>query len=462
MRYKKLIIGAVIAVALIVGVFIFVKSRTDNDKEPLSEMSVLSFDLDKTSQISIKNSDGEYSFKYENDSWIQTEGNTVDLSRSKLSIVAETMSKLEASKIISETAEKLDAYGLDNPAVITVKLSNGKEYGLKLGKISPTGEGYYVQKVGADKIYLLDATSAEKIRSERNDLKNIYMLDIDNSKDINSFKFTRNGELVFDIVKDESGAWQMNGPINNVKVNGAAVSSMLDYFIRVTAEGFFEETPSEEALKTYGLDNPQFIVEASTAEHSVKMLFGNYFDDEQIYIYAQKAETGQVAAFQTGLVGCLDKNTADILMSTIYEEQIINLDGITFTMNGVTTEIKVLEYDTTTTDKAKYSFNGKEITDDSGNELFSSFFKGLIGIKYDNVDESTMPIGTPEISIVYHRNKNPETVTIDLYADPNDASRLFICRDDVYTKFTMSRTLLEHPDGIQETFRKLSKYMESN
>lgn len=63
---------------------------------------------------------------------------------------------LRASRVLTETAESLESYGLANPATsVTLGLSDGRQEALLIGNKNPQGTQYYVQRRGKAPVYMI-------------------------------------------------------------------------------------------------------------------------------------------------------------------------------------------------------------------------------------------------------------------------------------------------------------------
>jgi hypothetical protein len=70
--------------------------------------------------------------------------------------VVDSLVNLQATRVLTDTAEALSAYGLEQPATsVVLSLPNNQLQTLTIGSKNPDGSLYYLQKKGDAKVYLV-------------------------------------------------------------------------------------------------------------------------------------------------------------------------------------------------------------------------------------------------------------------------------------------------------------------
>ena len=77
--------------------------------------------------------------------------------------VVDSLVNLQATRVLTDTAEALSAYGLEQPPTsIVLSLPNNQLQTLTIGSKNPDGSLYYLQKKGDAKVYLSVPVASER------------------------------------------------------------------------------------------------------------------------------------------------------------------------------------------------------------------------------------------------------------------------------------------------------------
>ena len=83
----------------------------------------------------------------------------------RVSRAVERLTDLTARRVISETEESLESFGLADPQTeITLTTADGQERRLFIGGETPQGSAYYVQRPGEPTIYLIQTSIVAEIQ----------------------------------------------------------------------------------------------------------------------------------------------------------------------------------------------------------------------------------------------------------------------------------------------------------
>jgi hypothetical protein len=75
------------------------------------------------------------------------------------------MSSIEAIKVLNtiERPQPASAYGLDQPReVVACRVMSGRSYNLSVGNQSFDGSGYYTQKAGDSRVYVISSVAVDE------------------------------------------------------------------------------------------------------------------------------------------------------------------------------------------------------------------------------------------------------------------------------------------------------------
>ncbi len=457
-RYIRILIGiiitAVIALGAYAGVSIYNKSKNDKLLEESEKLNIFNFNEKSISEIKIHNASGDYEFKRENNEWMMTQGDNIAISSYKLSSISDTISTLKADSILNEGQEvNYEKYGLNNSMVITAVVSDGKEYSVEVGNQVPGDSRYYARKSGDNVVYLIASQYADILWSEKNDLKDTYMFDVSNANQITYLKYKCAGETIYELSKEDN-KWQILDPCPSLTVNNSGVESILLEVIRASCVTFIDE--DDKDLSAYGLDNPSYEIAVKTADKEAEFIFGDYYDEEEQYIYAQNKGTGQIYVFQTGSLGCIGTKTEDVLFRLLHSVAFINMDTFDIDMFGQKIDI-TYHYSITDNLQNDFVINGKKIdvTDEEILEAFNNLINSVIGMAYDNICEVSDELvldNEPEAYITYHMMDDSE-YKLEFIADTTDEEVLYIIANGKFTGTSINASTLKN--GVSRYYEDL-------
>lgn len=447
-RYKKILFGliaaAIIAVLAYFGVLLVQNNQAKRAAEEEAKKIVFRFDAEKISTMDIKNSTGEYSFKLGYDGWEFTAGEEFKFSPDRFVEIAQTMSSLTASKIIKEEAADLTPYGLDNPMVIKYTLAGGSEYTSFIGSKVPGESAYYFMSGDSDTVYTISGEAADAMNVELENIKETLMFDAASASDVTYLKYTDHGKLVYDIEKTGEREWKMNGPYKNGVVNTSEVTGICSMIIRAEASTFIDASAGN--LSEYGFDNPSFEIELKSAGDEAKLVFGNYYDENERFIYAYNEELGQVYVFEAGELGFIGTNTESVLYRRLRTEAFADIKKFEMNIFGTVIDIDY-NYIVELGKECSYSVNGKDIdiTDDAVMETFNNLINATTGLAYDYVsyDKFNPADKEPAAKVVYKMREGDDYV-LELYEKEDDPSLLYVCENGKFNEATIRKSVVEN------------------
>lgn len=170
-RYSTTIILLIIFVGLGLYYFLFEQKRPDlqTRKENSQQFSILSFDQDKVTFLSLIYPDKTITLEKTGDNWKITKPQESDIDNTKFNQYINSLESLKSTTKISDIS-KNDA-GLDNPQLSINIKSDNKEYQLIIGKEDFSGSNVYVKNVNDDFVALVDKTSIDEFKKQEEDFK---------------------------------------------------------------------------------------------------------------------------------------------------------------------------------------------------------------------------------------------------------------------------------------------------
>lgn len=446
----KIICGLLI-VGILSGVAYFLINRNNEKKKNnAGENTLFSFDATTIDNILVDNESGEYSFEKDNNVWnIVDNDENFKVNTYKMDTIAEYMANLTATQIIEENASDLSAYGLDKPISITCS-DGSKNYTILLGNATPTNSGYYVMKPDDKTVYCISAGDGVNIRATRDDLKDLYILDVGSSK-ISTFYLEKDGKVMFDLTKDSSAGWVMHAPVER-NVNIANISSMLELLVRAKVTSFVEEGENVN-LAEYGLASPSYKLKLGTEDETVDVYFGDFKGDTEIYGLFPK--TNQVVTFNIYDLDFFDKSTSSVLNDVIHWIDMIDVSHIDLNLDGkeITMDMDMKDRSDTQPD---ISINGTKVdsTDEDLLQSYNKFYTAIAGLYFSEVDVDATPEDKdPAISIEYTLKEDGSKYTIELVA--KDTQYYYVFENGEYNGLILDGSTLDHQEGIRNSYNIL-------
>ncbi len=313
---KTAIILAIVVVVAILAYFFVVKPIVNYVEEvikPEIELlegevlgtsdRILLFDQlerDEIKEIKVHNEYGEFGFYYDEDAetFYVTGYPSAPYDKEKIaSLIVSTGYTLSIKRVTTE-CENWEEYGLadsDNPAWYTIIGRKGENHTVYIGDAIPTGAGYYVRYKDRNAVYILDSTLGDTVLQPLENMITPALVLPMNANDyftLENFTIMKDDEVSVMITfldeeeKVEAGslsAYRMLAPANYT-VNESNYSQALQALASLTGTSTLIYDPTEEELKQYGLDKPEYV------------LYYTYQGIEQ-YIMFSKSESGNYYAY---------------------------------------------------------------------------------------------------------------------------------------------------------------------
>jgi len=455
--YKNAII-LVVVVAVLVGAYAvvsYIKSQETTERKTYDKIIDLS-SLDMKELI-IEREDEKLVFvKDENDNeWKLQHPENIKYNPSKLSSAAINFSSVFADKLIEENATDLSKYGLDKPVIVTAKMKDGREEGLEIGNLTPTGGAYYVKKKGENTVYITDTYTIDKVKLTVNDIRETVLFNV-TSEDFKGLSMSRKGQLVFR-AKYEGEKWVLTEPIKG-NANTAAIYPMLEAITSTEINTIVEQDPQD--LKKYGLESPAYELEFETVDGTTRMLLGKE-DTENSLIYMMIDGIDEVYKISSASYTFLDKPIEEIVEAFAYIVNIWDVERIEVEMDGYKLDLKLETDPDKDTDKDKFYVNGKDASmkDENGKQPFRSYYQALIGITLNSVEPNAQPTGEPEITFTYYLKVEPKVMKVEFI--PKDDRFYYVVRNGEYSGLVVDKKKFDQADGVRETYKKLMAALNS-
>jgi len=231
---------------------------------------------------------------------IKTKANSAQIDE-----ILRQLHDLKAEEFISDEAQDLAIYGLEQPqiqAVISIEGSYTET--LLVGK--KAGESVYVKATSSESVYLVEAGIVDGLRKETLDLRDQQVMKFEKN-DVKRIEL-KTSDVTIACIKQERD-WRIIEPIRE-KAKNYVVNDILSKLEALKAEKFVAEKAAR--LSEYGLDEPDVKATVAFRDDSVKtLLVGKKLSDCDL-AYAKIAAEEVVFVIEKDVVDELKKDVDEI------------------------------------------------------------------------------------------------------------------------------------------------------
>src|SRR5665647_3276989 len=466
--YRNAII-LVVVLALLIGAYVIISKKkgsdTTNEATTTQNLTILSIDSAKVSEVTVKNKDILLDFTKNGTDWVLKSPVGLKTNKDQISTLISGITGITPDKLIEEKASNLNQYGLDNPVLEIVILSTeNKAQTLEFGNKTPTQDGYYLMDMASNKVVTVSTNTVEQFLDAKNAIrdKTLFNLTVDATagtvKDATGISMYRAGELLFTAKLEADSNWALTAPF----VATANVESMIPIITAIaqlSVSGFVEDNATD--LDKYGLKNPAYALEVDTTSKGKNKILLGSVKQGSTELYAVFEGSKDVFTIDPSTLTFLDKPFKEIIEPFIYIAHIDTVTRIDVTMDGRTDTSTILtDKDNgevkADNDKDKFTINGKDATakDANDDQPFRKYYQALIGITLDGIEIDAVPTGKPEITINYTLTKAPGTMKVEFI--PKDKDYYYVVKNGKYSNIVVQKSQFDKPDeGVRATYKTL-------
>lgn len=451
--YRNAIILVVI-LGVLAGSYVFLKNRetggTAKDEGNSDIVKIIDVELSKIKEMTVENAEGVFKFVKKDEEWAISSPEGLKVDKTAINGIATNIYSVSADKLVEENPSDLSQYGLDDPAVITIKMENGETKALELGAQTPTKTGYYAREKGSSKVYVIDSYTGGKLDITKNSIRDKAIFSV-KQEDVTGLAMERNGEMVFKAKKVGESKWLLDYPID-ANAEFSAMAPMIASMEQLNVVSFVEENPAD--LGKYGLDKPHYTLELDTAKEKTKLLFGAE-KEKGTEVYAMFDGQSEVFTLDLSSFTFLDKPFKEIIESFAHIVSIWDVSKIEVEMDGqkMVSEISATQGG----DDDKFTVNGKNaaVKDENDKQPFRAYYQALIGVTLSDLDMDAEPSGNAEITITYHQKVEPKLVKME-FIRKNDRF-YYVVKNGKYTSMVVDKAKFGE---IRDAYKSLTEAME--
>lgn len=464
MSKKRTIIALIAVLALLVAVYVYVEVAGVNEPETVAtdRIRILELSVENIANMVLVSEDATLNIERVGDSWEVDYPYPINLDSRRIDDIAFSFQGLMAETVLDENIEDLSVFGLDEPTVeATVTLMDGTRHTVYLGNRTPLGNTFYLMKSGDTRVFTVWGSHGNHFSYTINDLRDTALTEI-NVEELTYFRLAREGERKIEVVQTEYAAedrlqlgfarWHMVEPYTEyMSIHFERFNTLLANTPNMEITQFVSDNP--EDLSDYGLDTPSMEIELRDAQNTLRLIFGDVFDESLIHfqVYGQNAiyamdKTYVQAFFDAKPFDLLDRFSYIVMIDYVDRIEIeANEEKHILTLSRVTNEAeKEGEEDEVIT---SYAVNGQDV----GEDEFKDFYQILIGLIVEAENNEALE-GEPLVTTTFYLNRGAHPyVRIDYLPFNEDflaVSRggnedFLISRKQVYRMLDYLRTLGE-------------------
>ncbi|MPM58336.1 hypothetical protein SDC9_105167 [bioreactor metagenome] len=431
-RTKKMAVLAVILV-IVLGGYFALSRLTSKEAESADEekaVTVASLDSASVSQFAWTRGDVSITLQKTSGGWQYSEDPTFPLNQDNVDTMLTAVSKIEATREISDASE-LSEYGLDKPScTITATTSGGEETKLSIGNKNDLTSEYYLTLNGGKTVYTVDDTLLKAFPDSLFSI--VRMEQLPDMTQVNSFTVEKpDGRMTLvyredgkEISYSDKYSWFYEDASALKPVDTEKATTLVDNITNLSWTSCLSYNADESTLSTYGLDAPRGKV---TVEHKTENENGSTQGTLVLLIGSVSGDNCCVKLENSGMVYQIAASTADALLNagyaTVYPDDIcaMNWDTVTSidaSVNGKSADVSFVRSQTAdqsgkAQETTAYSVNGTE----ADSAKVQDFLESIYSMKSSGTPASSAPSSGAEVTLVFHRStETGETMTLTLSA----------------------------------------------
>lgn len=453
-----ILIGAILAVAILVTLLIILRSQPNYSAENETKEAAISLDVNADNIHEVKVSLDENGEITQNGtgalmSYVPSQIKTIDVENQggSFTVASETPSgeatvykivgfedyaidntvadeiathsaALNFTRIIAADGNLAD-FGLDKPrATVNVAYTDDTSAIIRVGDEAAGAAGTYVAFGTTNDVFLVNN---EDVANFLYNVNNLISLDItDTMEDSENAEFstaTISGTRYDDPITLEpntddaiSSAYIMTEPVS-IPANAIEANDIAGNIRGLYAESVVCVNPSEDQMKSYGLDTPYAAIKATYPDTTITLSASSPNDDGTVYVY--NPDKNVVYTIQLAAV-CWAKTGVDLLMPenplNVKLRYVSDVDfsaGDTEFSLSVTTKTETFTDDDGNQQESSTStatYNGKDLSE----EYFNVFFQNLTTIKNLGAAEESGKDKVMSVKLRYTTDHPDDTLTV--------------------------------------------------
>lgn len=305
MKWKTLIILAVILALLILAIF-YVEKR--EEKKEKFKGKLLTYNSSEINKVELKRGSESIIFEKKDDTWEITSPLKTKADKYTVERLVEDFSDLKIERKVEENARDLKKYGLEPPyRILKIFKKDGNSMTVYLGIENPIDGALYAKKPEENIVYLIPSFLKSGLDKPLFDFRNKKILEFEKDK-VNRIIWESEGKRWVAYKKEEE--WFLEDPVKALADKGK-IDDILYSITGVEAKSFAVENYKKEQLKDYGLENPKIKISIKE-EKELNISIGVKEEKDKKNVYAMSNLSGIIAEVPETFLTEIDKKPEDI------------------------------------------------------------------------------------------------------------------------------------------------------
>ena len=347
--------------------------------------------------------------------------------------IPEAAATVTAQRRLSDSADALADYGLDNPEItVKVTLKDGEEYTISIGSETSIASGRYIHVSGDDAVYLSQSGYEETFDTSTAYFAELVIVSALEESSTYSSYFS-SGELVgFDSIRLSGSiypqevvlefdpdnsllAYLVTAPIQDYASETVAVEVLSPLSGSLYAAETYVLSPDAATLSEYGFDTPTSVIEYTIKDVHLTVTVGK--SDGEGYYAVMIDDIPAIYKVSESNLSFAMYSTDELYYTSILAEAIGDIQSLTFKTPDNEYRFELEHTSTTTTDEngdtqtttsVIVRYNGEEISSVD----FRTFYQHLLLMQSVETLPSDIPDTEPEyvITLTHVDSSIPDTV----------------------------------------------------
>ncbi len=230
MRFRGLLIAAVVLAALAGGIWWSNKSQQAEAKKPAADTTpkLISVPEDQISRVEIRKVSGDTTVaERKAGKWELTAPKPLAADQDAVSSMLSTLSSLSSDRVVEDKVAPgaLGQFGLAKPSLqVVVTKKDGKTQQVNIGDETPTAGGFFARVEGDPRVFTIASYTKTSLDKSENDLRDKRLLTFDSDK-LTSVELAAKGQD-FAFGKNNQNEWQIVKP-RPLRADGGQVDELI-------------------------------------------------------------------------------------------------------------------------------------------------------------------------------------------------------------------------------------------
>jgi len=304
MKFKTTIILVVILIILLAFVFIF-ESKDEGENEKEGKLVALS--SEDVQKITLQREDKTISFeKTEKDEWLITQPLEAKADKYEVDRLVSDFSDLQIERVVEEGPEDLKKYEIPQKEISLWLKDKNKPVKILIGMENPLDKTFFAKRDDETRVVLISSQLKDLMEKSLFDFrqKDIFRFETDEVKSVK----LKAKKIRWKATKKEE-EWFLEKPVKSL-ANTSKIDNLLTSLSNLKAKEFVSEEKSEDEIKKYSLENPDYKITLFMPLANQEVTFSLHKEEEKLY--ANTSLSSKIIEVEDALLSDLEKEAAEL------------------------------------------------------------------------------------------------------------------------------------------------------